>query len=43
MPLRIKEVAALCVSVIELFKQPKSDVAGIACPHCDKNINIKVE
>lgn len=34
---------ALEVSVTELFEQPKSDVAGITCPHCGKNINIKVE
>lgn len=34
---------ALGVPVTELFEQPKSDTASIACPHCGKNINIKVE
>ena len=31
------------VHITELFDQPKNNTAGIACPHCGKNINIKVE
>ncbi len=34
---------ALCVPVTELFEQPKSDSLALTCPHCGKNINIKVE
>lgn len=33
---------ALCVPVTELFEQPKNDTASLSCPHCGKNINIKV-
>lgn len=34
---------ALCVPVTELFEQPKKDGLSLTCPHCGKNINIKVE
>lgn len=34
---------ALCVPVTELFEQPKTGTASLSCPHCGKNINIKVE
>lgn len=34
---------AIGCPVTELFEQPKIDTAGITCPHCGKNINIKVE
>lgn len=34
---------ALNVPVTELFEQPKSDITQITCPHCGKNINIKVD
>lgn len=34
---------ALDVPVSELFEQPKSNTASITCPHCGKNINLKVE
>lgn len=34
---------ALCVPVTELFEQPKSGTASLSCPHCGKNINIKVD
>ena len=34
---------ALGVNITELFDQPKNNTAGITCPHCGKNINIKVE
>lgn len=40
--------SALNVPMWQLFAssdevQPQSDTAGITCPHCGKNINIKVE
>lgn len=38
-----KIAAALGVNISELFDQPKNNTAGITCPHCGKNINIKVE
>lgn len=38
-----KIAIALGVNITELFDQPKSNITGIACPHCGKNINIKVE
>ena len=34
---------ALCVPVTELFERPKNDTVSLTCPHCGKNINIKVE
>lgn len=37
-----KVANALNVPVTELFMQPKSDSTQITCPHCGKNINIKV-
>ena len=38
-----KVANALDVHITELFDQPKNNTAGIACPHCGKNINIKIE
>lgn len=38
-----KIASALGVNISELFDQPKNNTAGIMCPHCGKNINIKVE
>ena len=38
-----KIATALGVNISELFDQPKNNTTGIACPHCGKNINIKVE
>lgn len=35
--------SAIGVNISELFDQPKNNTTGIACPHCGKNINIKVE
>lgn len=40
--------SALNVPMWQLFAssdevQPQSDTTGITCPHCGKNINIKVE
>lgn len=29
--------------VTELFEQPKKDTLSITCPHCGKDINIKIE
>lgn len=34
---------AIGCPVTELFEQPKSDSLALTCPHCGKNINIKVE
>lgn len=34
---------ALNVPVSELFEQPRSNEAGITCPHCRKSITIKAE
>lgn len=34
---------ALGCPVTELFEQPKTDTVSLICPHCGKNINIKVE
>lgn len=39
----VKIATALGVTISELFDQPKSHTAGITCPHCGKNINIKAE
>ena len=33
----------LGVNITELFDQPKNNTTGITCPHCGKNINIKIE
>lgn len=29
--------------ITDLFEQPKKDGLSLTCPHCGKNINIKVE
>ena len=34
---------AIGCPVTELFEQPKKDAQTINCPHCGKEINIKVE
>ncbi|MEY8609032.1 helix-turn-helix transcriptional regulator [uncultured Parabacteroides sp.] len=31
------------VPVTELFEQPKKESLSLTCPHCGKDINIKVE
>ncbi len=33
---------AIGCPVTELFEQPKTDSLTLSCPHCGKNINIKV-
>ncbi|KKB59716.1 helix-turn-helix domain-containing protein [Parabacteroides gordonii] len=38
-----KIALALNVPVTELFEQPKKDSLSLTCPHCGKDINIKVE
>ena len=38
-----KIASALGLNISELFDQPKNNTAGITCPHCGKNINIKIE
>lgn len=38
-----KIAAALGVNIAELFEQPRSNEAGITCPHCGKPITIKAE
>lgn len=43
-----KIASALNVPMWQLFAapdevQPQSDTVGITCPHCGKNINIKIE
>ena len=34
---------AIGCPVTELFEQPKKDALTLNCPHCGKEINIKVE
>lgn len=34
---------AIGCPVTELFEQPKKDRLSLTCPHCGKNINIKVD
>lgn len=34
---------AIGCPLTELFEQPKKDTASLTCPHCGKEINIKVE
>nr|DAY60143.1 MAG TPA: helix-turn-helix domain protein [Caudoviricetes sp.] len=34
---------ALGIDITELFEQPKTDTVSLTCPHCGKNINIKVD
>lgn len=38
-----KVAAALGVNIVELFEHPRSNEAGITCPHCRKLITIKAE
>ncbi|WP_320981830.1 helix-turn-helix transcriptional regulator [Parabacteroides goldsteinii] len=38
-----KIALALNVPVTKLFEQPKKDSLSLTCPHCGKDINIKVE
>lgn len=38
-----KIASALGCPVTELFEQPKKDTISLSCPHCGKNINIKVD
>lgn len=35
--------SAIGCDISELFDQPKNNTTGIACPHCGKNIKIKIE
>ena len=34
---------AIGCPVTELFEQPKNDTLSLTCPHCGKEINMKVE
>lgn len=34
---------AIGCPVTELFEQPKKDGASLTCPHCGKEINLKIE
>lgn len=34
---------AIGCPITELFEQPKKDSLSLTCPHCGKNINIKVD
>ena len=34
---------AIGCPMTDLFEQPKKDGLSLTCPHCGKNINIKVE
>lgn len=34
---------AIGCPVTELFEQPKKDTLSLTCPHCGKEINIKIE
>lgn len=34
---------AIGCPVTELFEQPKNDSLSLTCPHCGKNINIKID
>lgn len=38
-----KIALALDVPVTELFEQPKKDSLSLTCPHCGKDISIKVD
>lgn len=38
-----KVANALGVNITELFEKSQSNAASIACPHCGKNISIKVK
>lgn len=35
--------SAIGCDISELFEKPQSDAIFITCPHCGKDINIKVE
>ena len=37
------EKIATALGVNITFDQPKNNTTGITCPHCGKNINIKIE
>lgn len=34
---------AIGCPVTDLFERPQNDITSLTCPHCGKNINIKVE
>lgn len=34
---------AIGCPVTELFEQPKKDDVSLTCPHCGKDINLKIE
>ena len=34
---------ALCIPITELFEKPNKEYASITCPHCGKDINLKIE
>ncbi|MCU6771565.1 Helix-turn-helix [uncultured Bacteroides sp.] len=34
---------AIGCPVTELFEQPKKDTLSLTCPHCGKDINLKIE
>lgn len=34
---------AIGCDISELFEQPKSGTVSLTCPHCGKNINLKVD
>lgn len=41
---RLSDIAdALGVEIPDLFERPKKDSVSLTCPHCGKDINLKVE
>lgn len=38
-----KVANAIGCNISELFEQPKKDGVSLTCPHCGKEINIKIE
>lgn len=41
---RLSDIAdALGVEIPDLFERPKKDSLSLTCPHCGKDINLKVE
>lgn len=38
-----KIALALNVPVTKLFEQPKKDSLSLTCPHCGKDINLKID
>lgn len=38
-----KVANAIGCNISELFEQPKKDGISLTCPHCGKEINIKIE